>query len=523
MLRLHQWLLDGRGLSAAWLAAVLWVLCGGASQVKAQCEPRWHPFDPSTAGVPGVEGAVYDVTMWDPDGPGPMTARLVVGGWFTVAGRVLANNIAVYDPATGEWSALGSGMSERVYALAVLPNGDLVAGGSFTTAGGVSVNRIARWNGLSWSALGSGVEGQSNTAVYALTVLPNGDLVAGGWFTSAGGVPANRIARWDGSSWSTLGSGMNGTVRALTVLPNGDLVAGGLFTSAGGVPANRVARWNGSSWSALGSGVSMEGLYFADVYALAVLPNGDLVAGGNFTTAGGVPANRVARWNGSSWSALGSGVEGQGQSSTNVFALAVLPNGDLVAGGRFTSAGGVPANNIARWNGSLWSAMGSGMYSVGPYSGSVVNALAMLPNGDLVAGGWIWMIVGGMPVNNIVRWNGSSWSALGSGLNLIRGTPRGVYALNVLPNGDLLVGGGFEASGSVVAPFIARWGCVCPGRGSGACSQADWDENGVIDFNDLLAFFNTFNAQDPCADLNGDGSVDFNDFLAFMNLYTAGC
>jgi hypothetical protein len=142
--------------------------------------------------------------------------------------------------------------------------------------------------------------------------------------------------------------------------------------------------------------------------------------------------------------------------------------------------------------------------------------LAVLPNGDLVAGG-DFTTAGGVPANRVARWNGSSWSAMGSGLN------NAVWTLAVLPNGDLVAGGSFTTTGGVPAPYIARWGCVCPGRGSGACSRADWDENGVIDFNDLLAFFNTFNAQGPCADLNGDGSVDFNDFLAFMNLYTAGC
>ncbi|MBM4108884.1 MAG: EF-hand domain-containing protein [Phycisphaerae bacterium] len=63
----------------------------------------------------------------------------------------------------------------------------------------------------------------------------------------------------------------------------------------------------------------------------------------------------------------------------------------------------------------------------------------------------------------------------------------------------------------------------CPGTGGGACSRADWNEDGVIDFNDFLSFLNTFNAQDLCADLNGDGVVDFNDFLEFLNLYNAGC
>src|SRR4030095_8157977 len=116
-------------------------------------------------------------TMWDPDGAGPMPPTLVVGGEFTIAGTALANRIAACDPVTGAWSALGSGMNGSfVYALATLPNGDLVAGGHLTTAGGVSANYIARWNGTSWSALGSGTNGN----VYALTTLPNGDLVAGG-------------------------------------------------------------------------------------------------------------------------------------------------------------------------------------------------------------------------------------------------------------------------------------------------------------------------------------------------------
>jgi hypothetical protein len=87
-------------------------------------------------------------------------------------------------------------MNESVWALRALPNGDLVAGGSFTTAGGVAANRIARWNGASWSAFGSGTAiGPHAASVYALTTLPNGDLVAGGNFATAGGNVSAYIAR----------------------------------------------------------------------------------------------------------------------------------------------------------------------------------------------------------------------------------------------------------------------------------------------------------------------------------------
>jgi peptidoglycan hydrolase-like amidase len=110
--------------------------------------------------------------------------------------------------------------------------------------------------------------------VYALTVY-NGELIAAGYFTTAGGVSANYIARWDGSQWRPLGSGIGGTrpgpvVCALTVY-NGDLIAGGDFTNAGGASANSIAKWNGTSWSPLGSGAN------AAVQALAVY-NGELIA-----------------------------------------------------------------------------------------------------------------------------------------------------------------------------------------------------------------------------------------------------
>ncbi len=117
-----------------------------------------------------------------------------------------------------------------VGVFAEMPNGDLIAGGRFTTIEGVPANRIARWDGQSWSPLGSGMEGAGNPDVTALLVLPNGDLVAGGWFTIADGAPASRIARWDGTTWSPMGTGVSGGVSELVLLPSGDIVAGARFT-----------------------------------------------------------------------------------------------------------------------------------------------------------------------------------------------------------------------------------------------------------------------------------------------------
>jgi hypothetical protein len=119
----------------------------------------------------------------------------------------------------------------------------LECGGSFRTAGGISAENIAKWNGSNWSALGLGLEGTGATFrryVYALAVSGS-DLYAAGRFSRAGGSPANYIAKWNGSSWSALGSGINTGVRALAVSGN-YLEVGGDFTTAGGKVSACIAR-----------------------------------------------------------------------------------------------------------------------------------------------------------------------------------------------------------------------------------------------------------------------------------------
>jgi hypothetical protein len=118
------------------------------------------------------------------------------------------------------------------------------------------------------------------------------DVYAAGPFDTAGGNPATNIAKWNGSSWSALGSGVNGEVYVLAVSGT-DLYAGGWFTMAGGSPANYIAKWNGSSWSALGSGIGGVAFYPA-LRGLAV-SGSDLYVGGPFTVAGGKVSAYVAK------------------------------------------------------------------------------------------------------------------------------------------------------------------------------------------------------------------------------------
>ena len=136
----------------------------------------------------------------------------------------------------------------------------------------MAVSCIAKWDGSDWSTLGSGM----NSRVDALVFDGSGNLYAGGAFSTAGNVTADSIAKWNGGNWSALGSGGNGWVVALAVDGSGDVYAGGTFTSAGNVAANRIAKWDGGNWSSLGRGFGIGG---ACVYALAFDGSGNLYAG----------------------------------------------------------------------------------------------------------------------------------------------------------------------------------------------------------------------------------------------------
>ena len=177
-------------------------------------------------------------------------------------------------------------------------------GGDFHFAGGVSVFEIAKWDGTTWSALSGPNTIGTNNRVNALAVYDDGGgpaLFAGGFFTHAGGIWVNRIAKWDSTAWSTLGDPPNmGTDRWIQALAVSEdegspaLYAGGEFALAGGMAIERIARWNGSTWSRLaGEGPN------ATVRALAAHDDGGgeaLYVGGNFSLVGGIPSYQIARF-----------------------------------------------------------------------------------------------------------------------------------------------------------------------------------------------------------------------------------
>jgi hypothetical protein len=396
--------MDGRTRAIDRLGAVGKAILGAAMILgtvarAADAQFVWKPgFD--WPGGNGLSSAVQAFTVFD-DGTGP---ALYAGGYFSIGGAL---GTAKWDGSA--WTPLSPGMDGGVLALTVFDDGTgpaLYAGGSFTTAGDAPANHIAKWDGTMWTPLGSGMENPNDAVVYALAVFDDGTgpaLYAGGKFTTAGGAPANGIAKWDGATWTPLGSGVDRFVFALTVFDDGTgraLYAGGQFYTAGGVVANSIARWNGTTWTTLGSGIDQP---LIGAYSLAIFDDGTgpaLYVAGQFNGAGGVTAHNIAKWNGSTWTALSSEIENGGI----VFALTVFDEGTgpaLYAGGFFTQAGGITTNDIAKWNGTTWAPLSSGM-------DASVLALSGFDDGTglaLYVGGQ-FATAGGIASRNIAKWGG---------------------------------------------------------------------------------------------------------------------
>jgi len=284
------------------------------------------------------------------------------------------------------------------------------------------------------------------------------DLIVGGNFAAAGVVAVKNIARWDGSAWHALGSGFDADVRDL-VLFDGDVYACGQFTHAGDLEVNHVARWDGMQWLGVGDGlpvsVSAMAVYAGELWCagwrfdgaewVEIVPTDSyvrdlivhenrLVFGGDFTTAGGVPAAHVAAWDGSTV------VELSGHAR-DVSDLEVV-DADLFALARDVYGEDDP---VRVWTGTDWSVVGNlPVDYVSDYL-SLINhggQLRMMKVVSLAIPPVWWTDVG--------TWDGLSWTWLEQTFD----QAGAVHCFE--HDDDLLLSGRFTRLGGTIANGIGR-------------------------------------------------------------------
>jgi len=371
-----------------------------------------------------------------------------------------------------EFSTLGSGFAhwreategyveslESWQANGVVYNGSLYVTGDHNRVNGDTTNEgdvsygISMWDPAQnkWKSLNGGIDGYG---LYAGEW--NGKLVDCGHFTTLHdgiGVFARSVALWDGSNWSVLtdpkggnyntGLGMwNDTVTVDAMMCTtfeGDLIVGGNFTKAGSIQANRIARWNRTNWSPMGAAF-YNGNSSTYVMALAVY-NNVLYTGGNFTTTEGRQVNGLAKWNEDSlkWVNAEPNFPPNSSSPGRTIQVLYVYNGKLWAGGSFISIDGVTCNGVAYYDGTNW-------HPIGNSGEAGVSGLSSFSTGgevtDMTSDGTNLYICGsftkvnGQICNKVAKFNGSNWCSIGFGADL---RPEGLcmYQGSLVITGDL--------------------------------------------------------------------------------------
>lgn len=333
------------------------------------------------------------------------------------------NNVDInsYEP-------MGVGFDNAVNAIVRDLSGNIYAGGIFTNTDGLSVNRVAKWSGSSWSSLGSGPTISGSTAspaVNAFIVDNSNNLYVGGSMSSGG-----NIQLWNRSSWANVDFSGTQICSSLAKDNSGNIYA----STSTPFSTNKVYKYSNSIWTTLTTTTTnaiINAIYYDSF-------RGRLYAGGNFTgLTGSSTSQRIAYYDGFTW--LNLGINGGANGAVNIILGDSL--GNIYIGGLFTAVGlnstfEIPANYIAKYDGSSFYALGGGL-------NGAVNALAFDTNGNLIVGG-NFSYAGGIRVNGIAKWDGTTWSSMGSGLN------NAINSICSDNSGNLYVGGSFITQGSSI-------------------------------------------------------------------------
>jgi uncharacterized delta-60 repeat protein len=274
--------------------------------------------------------------------------NILVGGNFTSYQDVDRGRFVRLE-ASGSYDNtfnLGSGFNDSVNAIAIQSDGKILVGGNFTSYQDVDRSRFAR---LQTNGTVDNAAFAFNSGVNAIAIQPNGQILVGGDFTNYSNTGRNRFVSLNPSLFAFniefyLGDGFNSSVNAIAIQPDGKILVGGNFTSYQDVDRGRFVRISAGgfydSTFNLGTGFN------DSVNAIAIQPDNKILVGGDFTSYQDTPRNRFVRLDASgfydSTFNLGTGF------NSSVDAIAIQPDLQILAGGDFTSYQGSDVSKLAK-------------------------------------------------------------------------------------------------------------------------------------------------------------------------------
>ncbi len=310
-------------------------------------------------------GDAYDIAKSEIDGK-----IYVCGAFLHVNDDWDMKCLTRWVPSTNKWEqvpGIDQYHSNFIRCGNTDSEGNIYFGGDFSQIGGIVAGRVGKFNVASgvWENLRDidyydedQQRGPNSGGVYAVAVLDEYVYIGGGVFNTDS-VELKYIRRFNTNTkkWEAVGTGVNKRVRAFATDNQGNLYVGGEFTEAGEVSVNYIAKWDGQNWTALGEG--------CDNYVLSLAySNGKLYAGGSFKNVGdNIRSQGIATWNSSSWEAMGMGVYASWGSSYSVYGVAVDSEEKVYIGGFFDKkySDDDTLNHVAVFIDDKWRQLGDGL------------------------------------------------------------------------------------------------------------------------------------------------------------------
>jgi uncharacterized delta-60 repeat protein len=400
---------------------------------------------PDSAFAPKIGETVTTIAV-QPDG------KILIGGGFTRVNGVGRNRIARLN-ADGSLDTTfnpGGGADNTVYSISLQPDGKIIVGGFFRNFDTNQRSNLARLNSDGTIDFSFDASMSNEGFVITTYLLPDGKILAGGFYTVLGGPFTSTIQRFNpnGSLDSSFnpGDGANSTVRDIKVQPDGKILIGGSFTSYNGTPRGRIARLNADG--TLDTSFTHTSGANNAIYSVTLLNSGKIVIGGFFTTYEGTSRNFIAQLN-SNGSLDTSFNPGTGFNG-GIYETVALPANQIFAGGNVTFYNGFQRDLAARINadGSIDSNFG-----LSTMAQATLRTTLIQPDGKVVVGG-SFNISNNVNHNSLVRLNtnGTNDTTFNAGT----GTNANIYTMALQPDGKILIGGSFTSYNGTTRNRIAR-------------------------------------------------------------------